>query len=303
MIPSSPRLRERGVPESTAQVAWLDAVLSPNPAKRATERFWLLYTPVWGGVSAVVMLGGFAERWGDVELMLFGVILALGALIGPFLVRPAEERSVRLIDTTAFKMGLSVVLFAFGLNYSETPYFWEVLHMHYGFWATWTIDSNPIFLYFLTIAYFATYSVLICMAFRAVRALLSGAPRWARIPAYAIAPFGVAFLETLLNANPWTTRIFCYDDMGLMLWFGTFSYGIAFVFALPVWLNLDERPGRPVSAFTLVVWVAAAIYADLLTLDLLRFTIAPQVTLIHPGARGLGDFGEGCLATPVKGTP
>lgn len=286
--------------EGVTRASWLDAVLSPNPAKRAIERYWLLYTLVWGGVCAVVMLGGFAERWGDVELMLFGLVLALGAVVGPFLVRSPEQRSVRFPNTTAFKMVLSVVLFAFGLNYTETPYFWEVLHMHYGFGATWTIDSNPIFLYFLTIAYFATYSVLLCITFRFVRTRLAGAPRWVRIPAYAIAPFGVAFFETLFNANPWTTRIFCYDDMGLMLWFGTLSYGIAFMFALPVWLNVDEEPGSSVGAFTVAVWVAAALYADMLTLDLLRHTVAPLVTTIREGARGLRDFGASCLGAPNK---
>src|SRR5262245_41287279 len=57
--------------------------LSLHPGKRVTERYWLLYTPVWGTIAAVLMLGGFVERWGDLECMIFGVSLAAGAIGGP----------------------------------------------------------------------------------------------------------------------------------------------------------------------------------------------------------------------------
>ncbi len=274
---------------------WIDELLAEHPGKRATERFWLAYTPIWGGACAVVMVGGFAERWGDAALLAFGLVLALGAVVGPFLVRPPEERALPLVQTTAFKMVLGIVLLAFGLNYTQTPYFWDVLHMHFGFGATWTIQDNPIFLYLLTVAYFSTYSVLTCAAFRWLRARLAPAPVLLRVSAYALAPLAMAFLETVLNANPWTRRLFCYDDMRLMLWFGTLSYGIAFVFILPAWLGVDERRGVRIPALTVAIWTLAALYADLITLDLLRYHVAPSLTTVHPQAHGRRDFGASCL--------
>jgi cycloeucalenol cycloisomerase len=273
-------------------------ILSEHAGKRATERFWLAYTPLWGGACAVVMMGGFAERWGDRALLGLGLVLALGAVVGPFLVEPPEERALPLVERTAFKMVLGVVLLSFGLNYTQTPYFWDVLHMHYGFNATWTIDDNPIFLYLLTVAYFSTYSVLTCIAYRWLRARLAAAPAPLRLAALALAPLAMAFLETVLNANPWTRRLFCYDDGRLMLWFGTLSYGIAFIFILPAWMAVDERPGRRVSALTVVAWTLAALYADLIVLDLLRYHVAPALTTVHPHAHGLRDFGSSCLGPP-----
>jgi cycloeucalenol cycloisomerase len=275
---------------STATGLWAE-----SPGKRAVERFWLAYTPVWGGVCALVMVGGFAERWGDAALLALGLVLALGAVVGPFLVRPAEERGRPLVETTAFKMVLGVVLLSFGLNYTQTPYFWDVLHMHFGFGATWTIDSNPIFLYLLTVAYFSTYSVLTCIAFRWLRARLVVAPAPLRLSAYALAPLAMALGETVLNANPWTRRLFCYDDMRLMLWFGTLSYGVAFVLILPAWMAVDERRGARVPALTVALWTLAALYADLIVLDLLRYHVAPALTTVHPHAHGLRDFGSSCL--------
>jgi hypothetical protein len=115
------------------------------------------------------------------------------------------------------------------------------------------------------------------------------------VSAYALAPLAMAFLETVLNANPWTRRLFCYDDMRLMLWFGTLSYGVAFVLVLPAWLGVDERRGARVSAWTVVAWTLAALYADLIVLDLLRHFVAPALTHVEPHARGLRDFGTSCL--------
>jgi len=274
----------------------LDPWLSPNPRKRAVERFWLGYTPVWGAVAALVMIGGFGERWGDAPLMAFGGILGLGAAIGPVIVRAPEDRDVPWWRSTAFTLVTGVVLLAFGLNYTQTPYFWDVLHMHYGFRATIVIDENPVFLYLLTIAYFATYSVLTMMTLRAIRKRLSAAPVVANVLGFTLAPLAMAFLETAMNANPFTPRLFCYDDMELMLTFGTLSYGIAFVYALPMWFFADEHEDMPrVGPLTVAIWCGAVLYADLLSLDVLRYHVAPSLTVVEYDAHNLRDFGEGCL--------
>jgi cycloeucalenol cycloisomerase len=263
-------------------------LLSRHPGKRATERYWLAYTPVWGGITALLMLGGFVERWGDVGCMVYGVVIAVGAVAGPLLIAVPEERDEPLQRRAGFKMALSVVGLSFALNYSQTPFFFDVLHMHFGFRTTINIQHNPVFLYFLTVAYFSTYCVLCGMGFRALRRF--------SIAAYVIAPLAMAFLETTLNANPFTRRLFCYDDMRFALTFGTLSYGLAFVFALPMWMAIDEEPHQRLRARTVLVMLAAALYADLLVLDLVRHYVAPHFTTVVPGANGLGDFGASCLS-------
>ena len=196
-------------------------------------------------------------------------------------------------------MSLSVVGLSFGLNYTQTPYFFDVLHMHYGFRTTWNIQNNPVFLYFVTVAYFSTYATLCMMSFRVLRAR---APRALRPLAWVVAPMAMAFLETILNANPFIATLFCYDDLELMLGFGTLSYGVAFVFALPIWMRIDESvgaesPGEGVSPGpgTVLLWLGAALYADLLTLDLLRYHVAPLLTEVVPHANGLRDVATSCL--------
>jgi hypothetical protein len=286
----------------------VDSVRSPrrlqlfasHPGKRATERVWLWYTPVWGIAAGIVMLGGFANHWGDWELTLFSVVLGLGAVVAPIVLRPVEERAKPWYRSTAFKMGMSISGFAVLINYSHSPFFFDVLHMHYGFNTTWNVRQTPIGLYILTIAYFATYAVLCMVVFRAVRSMVAGTSRWVRWPAVAVAPFGVAFLETALNANPFMTHLFCYDDIGFALSFGTLAYGTAFCFALPAWLAIDERPGVSVSMLVVVVGFLAAVYAQMLVLDVLRYHVAPHFTEVEHGAMGFRDFDTSCLE-PLPG--
>ncbi len=281
--------------DAAAIPSGLAGYLSSNPGKRATERYWLLYTPVWGAISAVVMLGGFATRWGDLECMIYGVVLAAGAVAGPLVLRAPEERELPIHRTAAFKMCLSVTGLAFGLNYSQTPFFWDVLHMHYGFGTQINIQNNPVFLYLVSVAYFSTYAALCGIAFRALRRFAEGRSRALAASAYVLAPMAMALLETVLNANPFMKSLFCYDDMSFMIWFGTLSYGVAFVYALPMWMAIDEVPGKAVSAASVVVFLLAALYADVITLDVLRYNVAPYFTEVVQGANGLRDFGTSCL--------
>jgi cycloeucalenol cycloisomerase len=136
-------------------------VLSPNPARRAVERYWLIYTPIWGVVAGALMLSGRVARWGDVELMIMGVAFALGAVVPPLVRVHPLDRARPWWQRSAFKLVASVVGLSFLMNYFCTPYFYEVLHMRFGFRAEITIDRNPVFLYLMTVAYFATYCVLV----------------------------------------------------------------------------------------------------------------------------------------------
>lgn len=269
--------------------------LAQNPAKARVERIWLLYTPVWGVIVGAVMLTGIAERWGDPELLTLGVLLALGAVLIPMFAQGPAERARPLAEQTAVKLGLSVVGFAFGMNYLCTPYFFDVLHMHYGFGTRINIENNPLFLYFMTVPYFATYCALVTIGYRRARRVPI---RWKRYLAVAWVPVAVAGLETLLNANPFMTSLFCFDDLGLMLTFGTASYGTALACAMPVWILIDEHQERRLRLRTVTVGLVASLVAMTVLFQISRLWIAPHFTEVRTGAVGLRDFDDSCLTTP-----
>jgi hypothetical protein len=244
------------------------------------------------------MMGGFAERWGDLELLLLGLAVALPAVLLPLGVRADGERDRPLHATAGCKLALSVTVFSFALNYTQTPFFFDVLHAHFGFRSTLNIRNNPVFLYLMTVAYFSTYCVLLMGAYRLSQHLLRAAPRALRWLGAAAACFVVAGLETALNANPFMRHLYCFDDMGFALWFGSLVYGFSLLLVLPAWMAIDERPGEQRPWLEALAFVLAAVYADSLLLDLLRHHVAPALTTVHTHAVGLGDVATSCLGRP-----
>src|SRR5688572_7889334 len=86
---------------------------SASPAKQAVERFYFLYTAVWGTACALVMLTGLAQRWTDRELLPFGLVLGLGAWLIPTFRPHDSEGHLPWYQRTGFKLGAAVTGFAF----------------------------------------------------------------------------------------------------------------------------------------------------------------------------------------------
>lgn len=273
--------------------------LAADPSTAAAERWYLIFTPIWGLAAGLVMTTGAAESWrgepwADLAYMVFGTSLWLACVLGGYRWRAPSDRGRPWHQLAHTRLQLFLLIFAsLGNYYSE--YFYEILHMHYGFGARWNVNDAPAFLYPLTVVYFATYTTLISVTARALRARLPP-----RLGPYAYLPacFAVAFLETLLNANPWIRRLFCYDDLRLALTFGTVMYGLWFVVAAPFWMEQGERPGAPRTLRAAATDALAAFMLVLCVNELVREQIAPRVTTVKRGAVGLDDYGENCLGPP-----
>jgi cycloeucalenol cycloisomerase len=292
-LPSPPCLGyDRPVAVATAIPAGGTAtgLLSANPGKRAAERWYLLYTPLWGAVAGVVMAGGH----GDLAFLVFGLALWLGVVAGGYLRRAPEDAGRpwwRLYHT---KFQLWMFVFAFLGNY-WSEYFYEVLHMHYGFRTRWNLHQVPFFLYPLTVVYFTTYGTLINVCRRAAAARLGASARWARAGVFVPVCLVVAALETILNANPMMHHLFCYEDLPFMLWFGTLVYGLWFVVTAPLWFPIDEEPGVDTPLAQVAQSALAGFMLVILVNELVRSGIAPLVTTVQRGAVGLDDFATSCL--------
>ena len=278
-------------------------VWSKNPGKRAAERLYLAYTPVWGAVCGVVMLGGLAERWGDGPLLALGFGLWIVLLAAGFALRAPEDRGRPFYRLYHFKLAVFMALFSFFGNYFGTRYFYEVLDMHYGFRATWNLNDVPVFLYPLTAVYFTTYSVLLGVGLRAA-ASFSGGSRAARAGALVAASLMLAGMETALNANPAMKSTFCYGNMSFALWFGTLMYGSHFVIAGPAWHRIDEAKGACTPLREVVGSVLAAFMLVICVDEVAAKVAAPRFTTVVPGRVGIpGKQGPSCLAPPKPPSP
>lgn len=267
-------------------------VFSENPGKRAAQRVYLAYTPVWGAVCGAVMLTGLVDRWGDGGLLALGFGLWLALLAAGYVFRAEEDRGRPWHRLYHVKLSAFMAAFSFTGNYFGTRYFYEILDMHYGFHATWNLNDVPVFLYPLTAVYFTTYATLLDLALRAARSLGGG-----RGVALAGASLGLAFLETALNANPAMKSSFCYGNLSFALGFGTLMYGAHFVIAGPLWHRIDERGGDDTPLREVMASVLAASMLILCADELVEGVVAPRFTKVVVGRVGIpGKQGPSCLA-------
>lgn len=276
------------------------ALFPAHEGKAAAERWYLVFTPIWGVVVGVVMIGGVAASWstsplGDLGYMALGTGLWLALVIGGHATAPASERARPWTRRAHTKIQAWMLIFAvLGNYYSE--YFYEILHMHYGFGTQWNLHGVPLFLYPLTAVYFTTYATLLNLARRGLASRLpAGAPRWLRAGAYIPLCFVVAGLETALNANPWIPELFCYDDLGFALSFGTLMYGLWFVVTAPLWFAIDEDPGDDTPPRQALLSALAGFMLVLCVNEAIREHVAPRFTEVRRGQIGLDDRAGSCL--------
>ena len=277
---------------------------SLSPSKSLAEDAFLYFTPIWTTLTGLIMVTGIAESWGDIELMTFGVSMAITTLIFALWYVGGSSSSSKLATDNVWIMYTGVAVLAFAMNYIQTPFFFDVLHMRYGFNVTWRIERNPIFLYFLTVPYFATYMAGGCKLYRFITSNnINALPPI--VVTFIVATL-LAFLETITNANPFSRRLFCYEDDWHALTFGSVCYGISFIFALPCWLHYggvpenddNDKNRRTTKRETrgLLMAHAALVFLGVAVLDgialyFVKNYIAPSFTTVQENA---GPFGE-CL--------
>src|SRR5438093_1577171 len=121
-------------------------LLSTNPDKRWYERFLLGYSVFWIGVVGALQASNAFAGWGDLGHMAIGAGLALPIWLAPFL---SPSPSV------GHRFNLWIGLFAFLQCYFGSWLFLDVFGMEYHFHVTWVVNKTPLFLYFLTVAYFS----------------------------------------------------------------------------------------------------------------------------------------------------
>jgi cycloeucalenol cycloisomerase len=272
---------------------------SDNPGKRAAEKLYLAYTPVWGAACGVVMLGGLAARWGDGPLLALGFGLWLVLVAAGFVLRAPEDRGRPFYRIHHAKLSLFMAIFAFLGNWFGTRHFYEVLDMHYGFDTSLYWNDVPVFLYPLTAVYFTTYAVLFNLAVRA-----AARRGWPRALAVVVPALLLAMLETALNANPFMRATFCYGSLPFALSFGTVMYGSHFVLAGPLWHHIDEPAARDTKLYQVAGGALAAMMMVLCADEVWARAVAPRFTTVVPGRVGIpGKQGPSCLVPRAAPTP
>jgi cycloeucalenol cycloisomerase len=251
-------------------------LLSSNPSKRWAELFLLAYSPVWIAVVTTCELTHMFARWGDGAFFALGLVLAAPIWLYPILFPGAADRALPIAERHITRLSFFIFVWTFLQVWFGSDLFFDFLGMEYHFPVTWTAHRTPVFLYFLTIAYFSTYYTVLQIIWRAFRTRFPSAPVLARIAVLAVLGYAIAFCETSGMATDLMRDYFLYRDKTFTLVFGSLCYGTIFVVTVPLVYRLDEH-GQPDGTRTLrslfwdacaantVVLIFYAVYAALIT--------------------------------------
>jgi cycloeucalenol cycloisomerase len=244
LSPRSKRLAAAGlsaplsVTEHPLGPRWLPPE-SLNPAKRATEVWFLQYGAFWIFCFAIIIGLGLYRRFDAEHYMIVCVGLAL-----PLLLQPLLAPGLTLDDKSPFwerystKANAWIAVFAFIGNYWYTHYFYSVLGASYTF-PSWDVNGVPIPMFFATHFYFSFYHTLSNCALRRVEsAYCGGIARFLFSSALVGAmSYATAFMETLtISGFP------CYrfEDWHRACTVGSAFYGIYFLVSFPMFRRVDE---------------------------------------------------------------
>jgi cycloeucalenol cycloisomerase len=250
-------------------------LLSTNPSKRWAELFVLAYSPIWILTITLCEVTRVFARWNDVGHLAFGLALSLPIWLVPLAWPGAADRALPLAQRHIVRFNFFIFVWTFLQVWFGSDLFFDFLGMEYHFPVTWTAHRTPVFLYFVTIAYFSTYYVVMQIAWRAFRTRFPSAPRLVRLAVLIALGYTVAFAETSGMATSLMHDYFRYRDKSFTLLYGSLCYGTIFVVTLPLVYRLDEE-AQPDGKRTLpslfwdacaantIVLVAYAAYAALI---------------------------------------
>jgi cycloeucalenol cycloisomerase len=245
-------------------------VLASDPGKRWSEKLVLWYSPVWMAIVGLLTLTRAFGHFGDAVHLAIGVGMAAPILLMPLL---TVEHDRPLANRHAFRFALWMSLFSFLQCYFGSWLFFDVLGMEYHFPVTIIVNRTPLFLYFLTIAYFATYYTVMSILWRAFLRARPHAPTVVRLLVRMALGYGIAFAETGSMDNPMLRQYFHYHDKHFALFWGSIFYGTVFLVSLPFVFELNEdidKPQKPISrvlldilAVNMIVLMAYEVFAKL----------------------------------------
>lgn len=231
-----------------ARGAGAEAAATVPPFLSAPTGFYLLYTPVWVGVVAAVLLGRAIAGWGDREYLLFGIAVAAPIWLWPLWPRHRDaEPGAALARRQGAKLALFITVLSFLQNYFGTPFFARCFGLEYRFPARLSLNGYPVFLSLLTVAYFATYFSVMQAGLRLVERVtarwLADWPRLRLLRRFGVSlvlAYAMAFVETLTMATDLLAGYFAYASKERMLFVGSLCYGTLLFCAQLAYLGIDE---------------------------------------------------------------
>lgn len=189
---------------------------------------------------AVVVVTGIYEHFCNWGYTIVGVLIVVPHIVVPAVLAPKEEKHLPWYDRFGLKQNAYMAAFGYVGNFFWTHYFFNLLDAKYTFCHTWNLNGVPLFLWFITQAYFLLYHTASNMLIRRFTAL--GSSRVTRIAIEVVVVLALSYVTALMEAV--TISGFPYYTIGNRAAFytvGSAFYAIYFVVSFPAYYRLSPK--------------------------------------------------------------
>ncbi|GAM20056.1 hypothetical protein SAMD00019534_032310 [Acytostelium subglobosum LB1] len=217
-----------------------------HPGKAWAEKFFLIYSPIWITLFIIVVVTEAYKMFYDVEFFILGLVVSLPCVVYPALFPCSADRDKPWYERYWVKANLWLALFGFVGNYFWTHYFFILLRATYRFPVNFRLNEIPVFLFFVTHAYFVSYHAATTPILRRFWSSYPPTPAGQRHPMGKIVGSvllvcAMAYFTAFMEA--WTLEKVPYyhiDNREQMYTVGSTFYMIYFVISFPMFTRIDE---------------------------------------------------------------
>jgi len=252
--------------------------LSANPGKRRTEIIYLVWFLATIPLQKFTMAHLSYDKPNDAILLTQAVVMALGTLILPLVLRAREDRGLPLRELYGFRMGVFLFIWAVIGGFIGTDPWYEVLHGHFAFNTVLNPNRVPLFMLPMTVAVFGLYTVVLGTAYRIITQLLDRTHSVLSrdtLARHVVLCLALAGPMPLAETFAYTGSNYCFDN-GVGMWgLNVLIYGSWHFAALLFYTRWDTRPGQRDG-------LRAAILAGFATIGILMTLTTSVETFVAP---------------------
>ncbi|MFI5511529.1 hypothetical protein ACIA48_29060 [Mycobacterium sp. NPDC051804] len=282
---------------STSTVTW--HWLSLNPGKRRTEIIYVVWFLISVPIQGLVVLNLSYESPNDIPLVGQALVMGLGTLIWPLVLRVPEDGGRPLSELYGFRMGVFLTVWAVLGGFIGTDPWYEVLHGHFAFNTELNPNGVPLFMLPMTICVFGFYSVILGTLYRIATQLLDrtssilARDSWLR---HGILCAVLAVPMPLIETFAYSGSNYCFDN-GVGMWgLNVLIYGAWHFSAMLFYTKFDRLPvdRTPLKLVALSAFATVGILMVLMAIT--KTFIAPHFVDVQHGERQINDWSvSNCL--------
>jgi len=214
---------------------------SKIPSKNWSEKFFLYWSLVWITVFSLIVATEAYKVFYDVEFFILGLFVSMPCIIIPYFFPCAADKDKPLWDRYWVKANVWIALFGFVGNYFWTHYFFVLLGATYKFPVDFQLNQVPVFLYFVTHAYFISYHSATTPILRRYWTAFGGKKSVLKTAGSVVIVFAMAYFTAFMEA--WTMEkvpYYAIQDRERMYTIGSAFYMIYFIISFPMYARIDE---------------------------------------------------------------